>query len=183
MRHYIGLIVLLVIGLITVIQPVITYADDVGISNNFTGNDSQFLFLMNQYWIPDIYEIKGRIDGSITYDIPEMLNLSVDYAKIRLLKNLNETKSYEISPDLVDLRSAYDRMVKSEMNDISTLPLLNRSAPGFADQVSKATARFSLYGSWFEYQMMQRYNKGNRTYPSIAVVPSDEFFSIMSNLT
>ena len=183
MRHYIGLIVLLVIGLITGIQPVITYADGVGISNNFTGNDSQFLFLMNQYWIPDIYEIKGRIDGSITYDIPEMLNLSVDYAKIRLLKNLNETKSYEISPDLVDLRSAYDRMVKSEMNDISILPLLNRSAPGFADQVSKTTARFSLYGSWFEYQMMQRYNKGNRTYPSIAVVRSDEFFSIMSNLT
>lgn len=158
-------------------------AEDIGISDNYSSTDNQFLFMMNQYWIPDMYEIKGRIDGSISYDIPDMLNISVEYGKNRLLKNLNETYSYNVSPDLTYLRSAYDRTVSLEVQEMNLLPALNRSDPGFSAKISQETARFSLYGAWLEYQVMQRYDVSNRTYPELATVPADQFFSIMGNLT
>jgi len=156
---------------------------DVGTYGNYTHNDTEFLFMMNQYWIPDLYEIKGRIDGSITYNIPDMVNLSLDYANIRLKKNLNETESYMISPDLSYLRLAYNRAISSELPYINQIATFNRSEPGFAQKVSGITARLSLYGAWLEYQVMQRYSVQNRTFPVLATVPADEFFSIMGNMT
>lgn len=158
-------------------------SDDIGISGNFTTNDSEFLFMMNQYWIPDLYEIKGRIDTSISYDVPDMLNLSVEYANIRLQKNLNETKSYNVSPDLADLRSVYSRTVTSEIMRLKSLPAFNRSDPEYQEKITGVTAKLSLYGAWLEYQVMQRYNVQNRSYPDLATVPSNDFFSIMANMT
>ncbi len=160
-----------------------SFGEDAGISGNHTSNDTEFLFMMNQYWIPDLYEIKGRIDGSVTYDIPDVLNLSVEYANIRLKKNLNETSSYNISPDLSYLRSAYNRTVQTELTHLNRIPYFNRSDPQFPVQVSGMTARLSLYGAWLEYQVMQRYAVPNRTFPALATVPADEFFAIMSNMT
>jgi len=183
MNYQHKIIFLIIIAIFSGTFPNSVLAEAVVIQDNMSGNDSQFLFLMNQYWIPDMYEVKGRIDGSISYDIPDMLNLSVEYANIRLMKNLKETESYNVSGDLADLRIAYNKTIMSEINDLSRLPFLNRSAPGFADQVSQVTSRFSLYGSWFEYQVMQKYQSGNRSYPSLAYVPTNEFNSIMSNLT
>lgn len=163
--------------------PYTVSAEDRAISGNYSSNDTEFLFMMNQYWIPDLFEIKGRIDNSISYDMADMLNLSVEYANIRLTKNLNETKSYNVSPDLQDLRSAYNQTVESELKRIKALPALNRSDSRYPDQVSKVTARLSLYGAWLEYQVMQRYGVQNRTYPSLATVPAKDFFSIMANMT
>jgi len=157
--------------------------EDIGISGNHTSNDTEFLFMMNQYWIPDLYEIKGRVDGSVTYDIPDVLNLSVEYANIRLKKNLNETYSYNISQDLSYLRQAYNRTVQSELINLNRIPKLNRSDPLYPAQISGITARLSLYGAWLEYQVMQRYSVQNRTFPALATVPADEFFAIMSNMT
>ncbi len=159
------------------------YGEDIGMSGNFTENDSEFLFMMNQYWIPDLYEIKGRIDNSVSYTIPDMLNLSVEYANIRLKKNLNETHSYNVSPDLVYLRSAYNQTVQSELVKLNHLPALNRSDPQYVTRVSGVTAQLSLYGAWLEYQVMQRYSVQNRTFPELAKVPADEFFKITGNMT
>ena len=172
--------IILLVALLCIIP---SMGEDIAISANYTSNDTQFLFNMNQYWIPDLYEIKGRIDGAVSYDLPDMLNISVDYADIRLKKNLNETLSYNVSADLVNLRTVYARTVTSELPRINHLPLLNRSDPSYFDQVSGTTARLSLYGSWLEYQVMQRYTIHNRTFPDIATVPAEEFFSIMANLT
>ena len=157
--------------------------EDIGISDNFTSNDTEFLFMMNQYWIPDLYEIKGRVDSTVSYDVSDMLNLSVEYANIRLKKNLNETVSYNVSQDLANLRTAYNRTVVSELGSLNRLPALNRSDPQYLTQVSGITARLSLYGAWLEYQVMQRYQIQNRSFPALATVPTDEFFSIMSNMT
>lgn len=59
-----------------------------GASIQTNSADQQFLFLMNQYWIPDFYDIKGRMDGAATFgtDLPQMLNLTADYARIRLIR-------------------------------------------------------------------------------------------------
>ena len=159
------------------------FGEDIGISGNHTSNDSEFLFMMNQYWIPDLYEIKGRVDGSVTYDIPDVLNLSVEYANIRLKKNLNETFSYNVSQDLSNLRQAYNRTVQSELTQLNRIPALNRSDSQYLTQISGITARLSLHGAWLEYQVMQRYSVQNRTFPALATVPADEFFKIMGNMT
>lgn len=159
------------------------FGEDIGISGNHTSNDTEFLFMMNQYWIPDLYEIKGRVDGSVTYDIPDVLNLSVEYANIRLKKNLNETFSYNVSQDLSNLRQAYNRTVQSELTQLNRILALNRSDSQYLTQISGITARLSLHGAWLEYQVMQRYSVQNRTFPALATVPADEFFAIMSNMT
>lgn len=157
--------------------------EDSAISGNFSNNDSEFLFMMTQYWVPDLYEIKGRIDDSVSYDIPDMLNMSVQYAHIRLMKNLNETNAYNISSDLGDLKTAYNRTVMTELGRLENLPYLNRTDPRYQEQVSGVTAQLSLYGAWLEYQIMQRYRIQNRTFPALATVPAPEFFSIMANMT
>lgn len=169
--------------LFSILGVVSCFGEDIGISGNFTSNDTEFLFMMHQYWIPDFYEIKGRIDNSVSFDVSDMVNLSVEYANIRLKKNLNESNSYNISQDLTYLRTAYNRTVQSELSYLNRLPALNRSDSLYQVQVSGITARLSLYGAWLEYQVMQRYNVQNRTFPALATVPADEFFSIMSNMT
>ena len=88
MNYQHKIIFLIIIAIFSGTFPNSVLAEAVVIQDNMSGNDSQFLFLMNQYWIPDMYEVKGRIDGSISYDIPDMLNLSVEYANIRLMKKL-----------------------------------------------------------------------------------------------
>ncbi|MDD1727612.1 MAG: hypothetical protein LUQ50_00910 [Methanospirillum sp.] len=150
-------------------------------NSHITAADQQFLFLMNQYWIPDLYDIKGRMDGAATFgtDLPQMLNLSADYARIRLNKNINETNSYSLSPTVSTLRSEYQNGATRCIRIIDQVMALNRSKDGFGQDVPAKTAALSLYGTWLEYQTMRYYNLPNSSYPEIASVPSDQFMQVM----
>ncbi len=143
--------------------------------------DQQFLFLMNQYWIPDYYDIKGRIDSSATFgsDLPQMLNLSADYARIRLKKNINETNGYSLSPSIAGLRTLYQNGAMQSISVVDRIMVLNRSDEKFGEKVPTYTAALSLYGTWLEYQTMRCYNLPNMTYPEIAAVPPEKFMQVM----
>jgi hypothetical protein len=148
---------------------------------NTSSTDHQFLFLMNQYWIPDLYDIKGRIDGAAGFgaDIPQMLNLSADYARIRLIRNINETNEYPVSPAVNNLKTQYQTGALRMIRAIDGIMALNRSEETFARSIPMRTAAFSLYGSWLEYQVMRCYILPNMTYPEIATVSSDQFMEVM----
>lgn len=143
--------------------------------------DQQFLFLMNQYWIPDFYDIKGRIDSSTTFgsDLPQMLNLSADYARVRLKRNINETNGYMLSPQISSLRSSYQKGAQQSITVIDKIMTLNRSDEKFGQEVPTRTAALSLYGTWLGYQTMRCYNLPNMSYPEIAEVPPDMFLQVM----
>lgn len=147
--------------------------------------DQQFLFLMNQYWIPDFYDIKGRMDGSATFgtDLPQMLNLSADYARIRLNRNINETNGYAVSSAVSGLRTEYQNGALRSIGVIDSIMALNRSKDGFGQDVPMRTAALSLYGTWLEYQTMRCYNLPNITYPEIAGVPPEQFMQVMGAIT
>ncbi len=185
MKHITGIIILSVVISFLLIQG--CFAADIPIpgnsSDNLSQSDQEFLFFMTQYWIPDLYEIKGRIDGAYSYDITEMQNLSLDYARVRLDKNLNESQQYQVSPDLLELRRGYQLVVNRTIGLVESVRLLNRSDSSYPDQVSMKTAPVTLYGSWLEYQVMKHYSYQNRSYPDIVMVPPEQFFSIMDNLT
>ena len=140
---------------------------------------------MNQYWIPDFYDIKGRMDGAATFgtDLPQMLNLTADYARIRLNRNINETNGYAISPTVSGLRTEYQAGALRSIKTIDAIMALNRSQDGFAQAIPAKTAALSLYGTWLEYQTMRYYNLPNITYPEIAAVPPDQFMQVMGNIT
>jgi len=150
-----------------------------------TAVDQQFLFLMNQYWIPDLYDIKGRIDGSTTFgtDLPQMLNLTADYARIRLNKNINETNGYSLSPEVMNLRTEYQTGAVRCIRVIDGIMALNRSSEKFGQDVPTRTAALSLYGTWLEYRTMKCYTLPNITYPDIAAVPPDQFMQVMGAIT
>jgi hypothetical protein len=150
-----------------------------------TSDDQQFLFLMNQYWIPDFFDIKGRLDGAAGFgsDVPQMLNLSADYAKIRLMKNINETNGYNLSSAVSGLKNQYQTGAIRSIDVINSIMVQNRSAEGFAQDVPMRTAALSLYGSWLEYQVMRCYHLPNITYPEIATVPPDKFMEVMGVIT
>nr|WP_319540557.1 hypothetical protein [uncultured Methanospirillum sp.] len=147
--------------------------------------DQQFLFLMNQYWIPDLFDIKGRMDSSATFgtDLPQMLNLTADYARIRLNKNINETNGYLLSPPVSNLRTEYQNGVVRCTKVIDGVMTLNRSSEKFGQDVPTRTAALSLYGTWLEYQTMKCYNLPNISYPDIATVPPDQFMQVMGAIT
>lgn len=157
-----------------------------GVKNiSITAADQQFLFLMNQYWIPDLYDIKGRIDGAAGFgaDVPQMLNLSADYARIRLTKNINETNGYNVSPAVQTLKMQYQTGALRSIRVIDGIMALNRSEESFPQTVPMKTAALSLYGSWLEYQVMRCYDLPNSTYPEIASVPADQFMQVMGMIT
>lgn len=157
-----------------------------GIKNkSISSADQQFLFLMNQYWIPDFYDIKGRIDGAAGFgaDIPQMLNLSLEYAKIRLSRNINETNGYTVSPAVGGLKTQYQVGATRSIRVIDEIMYQNRSEETFAQNISMRTAALSLYGSWLEYQVMRCYNLPNITYPELAAVPPDQFMQVMGAIT
>jgi len=147
--------------------------------------DQQFLFLMNQYWIPDLFDIKGRMDSSATFgtDLPQMLNLTADYARIRLNKNINETNGYSLSSPVSNLRNEYQTGAIRCTRVIDSIMALNRSSEKFGQDVPTRTAALSLYGTWLEYQTMKCYNLPNITYPDIATVPPDQFMQVMGAIT
>ncbi len=150
-----------------------------------TSGDQQFLFLMNQYWIPDLFDIKGRIDSSATFgtDLPQMLNMTSDYARIRLNRNINETNGYSLSPTVSNLRTEYQTGAVRCIKVIDSIMALNRSSEKFGQDVPTRTAALSLYGTWLEYQTMRCYNLPNITYPDIAAVPPDQFMQVMGVIT
>lgn len=152
---------------------------------NITASDLQFLFLMNQYWIPDLYDIRGRLDCAAGFgaDVPQMLNLSSDYARIRLNRNINETNGYSLSSAISGLRTQYQTGSLRSIHMIDDIMALNRSEDTFAQNVSTRTAALSLYGTWLEYQVMRCYNLPNVTYPEIATVTPDKFMQVMSAIT
>lgn len=156
-----------------------------GTSSMISSSDKQFLFLMNQYWIPDFYDIKGRIDSSATFgsDLPQMLNLSADYARIRLKRNINETNGYALSPAITGLRTQYQTGALQSITVIDKIMALNRSDGKFGEEVPSYSAALSLYGTWLEYQAMRCYNLPNMTYPEIAAVPPDKFMQVMGAIT
>jgi hypothetical protein len=147
--------------------------------------DQQFLFLMNQYWIPDFFDIKGRMDGSATFgsDLPQMMNLTADYARIRLNKNINETNGYSLSPSVSSLRTEYQTGATRCIKVIDSVMALNRSVGSFGQDVPTRTAALSLYGTWLEYRAMKCYNLQNVSYPDIAEVPPDQFMQVMGTIT
>ncbi|WP_319578209.1 hypothetical protein [uncultured Methanospirillum sp.] len=147
--------------------------------------DQQFLFLMNQYWIPDLFDIKGRMDSSATFgaDLPQMLNLTADYARIRLNKNINETNGYSLSPPVSNLRTEYQNGAVRCTKVIDSIMALNRSSEKFGQDVPTRTAALSLYGTWLEYQTMKCYILPNISYPDIATVPPDQFMQVMGAIT
>ena len=155
------------------------------VSANYTASDQQFLFLMNQYWIPDFYDIKGRLDGAAGFgaDVPQMLNLSADYARIRLNRNMNETNGYSLSPAISGLRTQYQAGTLQSIHIIDDIMALNRSEDTFAQNVSMRTTALSLYGTWLEYQVIRCYNLPNITYPEIAAVPPEKFMQVMGAIT
>ncbi len=160
--------------------------DNINIADNSqncstSAADKQFLFLMSQYWIPDFYDIKGRMDGAAGFgaDLPEMLNLSADYAKIRLRKNINETNGYSLSPAITSLKKQYQAGAEKSIRVIDGIMTLNRTDETFSQQVPSRTASLSLYGTWLEYQVMRCYDLPNMTYPDIAQIPPDQFIQIM----
>lgn len=165
----------------TSIIPVNATPSDISQKTNTSESDQQFLFLMSQYWIPDLYDIKGRIDGAASFgaDVPEMLNLSADYAKIRLKKNINETNGYSLSPAITDLKTRYQTGAEKSIRIIDGIMTLNRTDDTFSQQVPSRTAALSLYGTWLEYQVMRCYDLLNMTYPDIAQIPPDQFIQIM----
>ena len=146
-----------------------------------SASDQQFLFLMNQYWIPDFYDIKGRLDGAASFgaDVPEMLNLSAEYAKIRLRKNINETNGYALSPAIASLKTHYQTSAEKSIREIDGIMTLNRTDDTFSQQVLSRTSALSLYGTWLEYQVMKCYDLPNMTYPDIAQIPPDQFIQVM----
>ncbi|PKL60599.1 MAG: hypothetical protein CVV33_01845 [Methanomicrobiales archaeon HGW-Methanomicrobiales-4] len=164
----------------------VTIISSDGVRNaNTSSSDQQFLFLMNQYWIPDLYDIKGRIDGAAGFgvDVPQMLNLSADYARIRLSRNINETNEYAVSPPIDGLKAQYQAGAIRSIHIIDGIMTQNRSEETFAEGVPMRTAALSLYGSWLEYQVMRCYNLPNLTYPEIAAVPPDQFMQVMGAIT
>ncbi|PWR73816.1 hypothetical protein [Methanospirillum lacunae] len=150
-----------------------------------SSGDQQFLFLMNQYWIPDFFDIKGRMDGSTTFgsDLPQMMNLTADYARIRLNKNINETNGYSLSPSVSSLRTEYQTGATRCIKVIDSVMALNRSVGSFGQDVPTRTAALSLYGTWLEYRTMKAYNLQNISYPDIAEVPPDQFMQVMGAIT
>lgn len=167
------------------ITPKTAITTDEGHNSSTTSADQQFLFLMNQYWIPDLYDIKGRIDGASGFgsDVPQMLNLSAEYARIRLTKNINETNGYTVSPAINGLKTQYQTGAMRSIRVIDGIMAQNRSEETFAQNTSTRTAALSLYGTWLEYQVMRCYNLPNITYPEIAAVPPDQFMQVMSSIT
>jgi len=161
--------------------PVHATLSDISQKINTSASDQQFLFLMSQYWIPDLYDIKGRMDGAASFgaDVPEMLNLSADYAKIRLNKNINETNGYSLSPEITSLKTQYQIGAEKSVGIINGIMTLNRTDDTFSQQVPSRTAALSLYGTWLEYQVMRCYDHMNMTYPDIAQIPPDQFIQIM----
>lgn len=190
----ISMLLILVIGVSSQASPIPVHktsdkdskavSGQVGKSNNSSSSDQQFLFLMTQYWIPDLYDIKGRIDGAAGFgqDVPAMLNLSADYARIRLKRNINETNGYTVSSSLNGLKTLYQSGAMKSISMIDTIMKLNRSAEGYSDEIIKRTAAMSLYGSWLEYQVMRCYHLPNMTYPEIASVPPDQFMQVIGSI-
>lgn len=152
---------------------------------SYTESDQQFLFLMNQYWIPDLYDIKGRVDCAAGFgsDLPQILNLSAEYARIRISRNINETEGYSLSPEVSQLKRDYQTGARKCGGIVDEILRLNRTSEGFAENVSMRSAAFSLYGTWLEYQVMRCYDLPNMTYPEIATVPPDSFMQIMGVIT
>jgi len=180
---------------ITVMMCACSYADDgvlsesanVLIQNNtstLSEDELAFYTMMVEYWIPDLYEIKGgmliALRASTGFD--ELFKYACQDGITRIETNIAEMDQYTLSTVPASLRAAYVLYAQDILTVLSQAETIDQTQSEWISIIGKSMGALSMYASWLQYSAMEAFASSEISYQEYASLPADTFAQVVQQI-
>ena len=155
-------------------------------SSSILSEDEQaFYTMMVEYWIPDLYEIKGgmliALRASTGFD--ELFKGACQDGITRLEANIAEMNQYTLSGTIAPLRDAYVLYAQDILTILSQAESIDQTQSEWVNTVEKSMGALSMYASWLQYHVINAFSSSEIAYQDYASLPADEFMQAVKQIT
>ena len=180
---------------ITVMMCACSYADDSVFSEStdaliqsvsaLNEDEQAFYTMMVEYWIPDLYEIKGgmliALRASTGFD--ELFKNACQDGITRLETNIAEMNQYTLSMAPAVLRDAYVLYAQDILTMLSQAETIDQTQSEWVRIVEKSMGALSMYASWLQYSVIEAFSSSEIPYQDYASLPADTFIQAVKQIT
>ena len=148
-------------------------------------DEQSFYTMMVEYWIPDLYEIKGgmliALRASTGFD--ELFKDACQDGIMRLEANMAEMNQYTLSETTSPLRDAYVLYAQDILALLSLADSVDQTQSEWVSTVGKSMGALSMYASWLQYHVIEVFSSSEITCQDYASLPADAFMQAVKQIT
>jgi hypothetical protein len=184
----------LLVCTIAVMMCACSYADDGALSEStdvliqntstISEDEQAFYTMMVEYWIPDLYEIKGgmliALRASTGFD--DLFKYACQDGITRLETNIAEMDQYTLSTAPASLRAAYVLYAQDILTVLSQAETIDQTQSEWVSIVGKSMGALSMYASWLQYSAMEAFSSSEISYQEFASLPADTFAQVVQQI-
>jgi hypothetical protein len=157
----------------------------VPVGSPLSEEEHAFYTMMVEYWIPDLYEIKGgmliALRASTGFD--DLFKAACQDGMIRLEKNIAEMNQYTLTGAAVSLRTAYITYAQDILSTLSQVESVDQTQPEWALSIEKSMNALSMYASWLTYSAIDAFSTSNIAHQDYASLSKDDFLQVVKEIT
>jgi len=180
-----ALMTCIIIGLVCVCS----YADSLDPFQESTvprlSEDEQaFYTMMIEYWIPDLYEIKGGMQIALraSTGFDELFKAACQGGITRLEANIAEMNQYKLSESIAPLRAAYVLYAQDILTILSQAEHVDQTQSEWVSTVEKSMSALSMYASWLHYHVIEAFSSSQIASQDYASLSADTFIQVVKQI-
>ena len=182
------LILCIIIGLLCISGCADNSLESITGSNSISrlnADQQAFYIMMVEYWIPDLYEIKGgmllALHASSGFDA--LFKAACQDGITRLDTNIAEMNQYQLSETTLPLRAAYVLYAQHIQALLSQAEHVDQTEPDWVNTVEKSMSALSMYASWLQYHVIEAFSSSQIASQEYASLSADTFMNIVKQMT
>ena len=154
-------------------------------TSTLSEDEQAFYTMMVEYWIPDLYEIKGgmliALRASTGFD--ELFKDACQGGITRLEANIAEMNQYTLSDVPTSLRAAYVLYAQDILIILSQAETIDQTQSEWVSTVEKSMGALSMYASWLQYHVIGAFSSSKIACQDYASLPADTFIKAVKQIT
>lgn len=148
-------------------------------------DEQAFYTMMIEYWIPDLYEVKGgmliALRASTGFD--ELFKDACQDGITRLEANIAEMNQYTLSDTPASLRTAYVLYAQDILTILSQAETIDQTQAEWVSTVEKSMVTLSMYASWLQYHVVEAFLSSEIPCQDYASLPANTFLQAVKQIT
>ena len=147
-------------------------------------DEQAFYTMMVEYWIPDLYEIKGgmllALRASTGFDA--LFKAACQDGITRLETNIAEMNQYHLSDAIAPLRTAYVLYAQHIQTLLSQAENIDQTQSEWVNTVEKSMSALSMYASWLQYHVIEAFSSSQVASQDYASLSADTFIQVVKQI-
>jgi len=148
-------------------------------------DEQAFYTMMIEYWIPDLYEIKGGMQIALraSTGFDELFKAACHGGITRLEANIAEMNQYKLSESIAPLRTAYVLYTQDILTILSQAENVDQTQSEWVSTVEKSMSALSMYASWLHYHVIEAFSSSQIASQDYASLSADTFMQVVKQIT